>query len=560
MNKFALRISIFMMIFLLACGDDSSSITEPLDESSSSVVKSSSSSKTKKSSSSSSAKSSSGKKTSSSSKKAEQSSSSTNRSSSSVASSSSVNRSSSSVASSASRSSSSSESLTVDPSTVVVDSIIDSRDGKTYKTVKIGTQTWMAENLNFYTPRSYCYDGDGSNCVKYGRLYAWSVAMDSAGTWSASGKGCGYGLTCSPTGTVRGICPSGYHLPDTTEWRILFNAVGGNLVAGAMLRSLGYSFSLEYSSGGRDGYGKYFEFFGDVWFWTSTGAGNYFAFSTHTEFRISGMGLLRNQKEYAYSVRCIKDESSNDSPSSSSTIAKSSDSVAPPLSSSSVIRSSSSISKITVDTSTVVIDSITDARDGQTYRTVTIGSQTWMAQNLNYEVADSYCYYKDSDKCKKYGYGRLYYWSAAMDSAGKWSTNGKGCGFGLKCFPTEPVRGVCPAGWHLPTSAEFYTLYYAAGGINSGLALRASTSWDVGSVGRDKYSFSALAAGMRNNYDGMNKCEYSDEGKAAFFWSSSELDPDQAFYMRLYGSKNKLDITYIYRKKGDAMSVRCVKD
>jgi uncharacterized protein (TIGR02145 family) len=147
-----------------------------------------------------------------------------------------------------------------------------------------------------------------------------------------------------------------------------------------------------------------------------------------------------------------------------------------------------------------------------------------------------------------------------MDSAGKWSTNGKGCGFGLKCFPTEPVRGVCPAGWHLPTSAEFYTLYYAAGGINSGLALRASTSWDVGSVGRDKYSFSALAAGMRNNYDGMNKCEYSDEGKAAFFWSSSELDPDQAFYMRLYGSKNRLDITYIYRKKGDAMSVRCVKD
>ena len=98
---------------------------------------------------------------------------------------------------------------------------------------------------------------------------------------------------------------------------------------------------------------------------------------------------------------------------------------------------------------------LTDSRDGQTYKTVTIGTQTWMAENLNYETANSYCY-KDSAKyCAKYG--RLYTWAAAMDSAGAWSSNGKGCGDGTTCSPTYPLRGVCPSGWHLPTVDEFTT-------------------------------------------------------------------------------------------------------
>ena len=142
------------------------------------------------------------KKTSSSSKKKEQSSSSTNRSSSSVVSSSSDKRSSSSVASSSARSSSSSVSLIVDPSTVVVDSIIDSRDGQTYKTVSIGAQTWMAQNLNYEMESSFCGD-DG--CVRYGRYYKWDAA------------------------TV--ACPSGWHLPTLEEFETLFTAVGGKKIA-----------------------------------------------------------------------------------------------------------------------------------------------------------------------------------------------------------------------------------------------------------------------------------------------------------------------------------------
>ena len=107
--------------------------------------------------------------------------------------------------------------------------LTDARDNKTYKTVVIGSQTWMAENLNYSDSESYagmkgrswCYGGSDYNCTKYGRLYTWAVAMDSAGIFSTNGKNCGSGTTCSPTYPVRGICPEGWHLPDDTEWKTL---------------------------------------------------------------------------------------------------------------------------------------------------------------------------------------------------------------------------------------------------------------------------------------------------------------------------------------------------
>lgn len=114
--------------------------------------------------------------------------------------------------------------------TVETDTIlIDERDGQVYRTVTIGSQTWMAENLNYETDSSYCYNDSASYCDKYGRIYSWVAAQDA--------------------------CPSGYHLPSGDEWQQLIDAVGGKYAeytAGKMLRSKnGWGATMD----GRDGNG-----------------------------------------------------------------------------------------------------------------------------------------------------------------------------------------------------------------------------------------------------------------------------------------------------------------
>ena len=195
---------------------------------------------------------------------------------------------------------------------------------------------------------------------------------------------------------------------------------------------------------------------------------------------------------------------------------------------------------------------LTDSRDGQTYKIVTIGSQTWMAENLNYKTDNSYCYDDETSNCSKYG--RLYTWAAAMDSAGTWSSNGKGCGYGNTCSPTYPVRGVCPTGWHLPTQTEWNTLFTAVGGSSTaGTKLKSTSGWKSSGNGSDDYSFSALPAGDRY-YDG----NYHREGTNAYFWSSTEVNSYNAYSMYLNYGKDYASLYYDNKRIG--FSVRCVMD
>ena len=194
---------------------------------------------------------------------------------------------------------------------------------------------------------------------------------------------------------------------------------------------------------------------------------------------------------------------------------------------------------------------MTDSRDGQTYKTVKIGDQTWMAENLNYEAAASYCYKDDATNCTKYG--RLYTWAAAMDSSETWTTNGKGCGYNKTCSPTYPVRGVCPSGWHLPSRAEWETLFNAVGELAAGKVLKSTSGWISSSNGTDAFGFSALPAGFRD-IDG----NYNFKGSHAHFWSSTEYHSGYAYYMYLLYSRGSayLDLNI----KNDGISVRCLKD
>jgi uncharacterized protein (TIGR02145 family) len=87
----------------------------------------------------------------------------------------------------------------------------DSRDNKVYRKVKIGGQTWMAENLNYAANSSVCYENNADNCAKYGRLYNWATAKQA--------------------------CPTGWHLPSDGEWTTLTDNVGGSETAGTKLKS-----------------------------------------------------------------------------------------------------------------------------------------------------------------------------------------------------------------------------------------------------------------------------------------------------------------------------------
>ena len=453
----------------------------------------------------------------------------------------------------------------VDPSTVVTGEMTDARDGQTYKTVTIGTQTWMAQNLNYETANSVCYNDEASNCTKYGRLYTWAAAMDSVGTWSANGKGCGYEKECLPTYPVRGVCPDGWHLPTSTEFGVLEQAVGGQSTAGKMLKST----SGWYNSGnGTDAYSfAALPVFGEMAiFWSSTEYDSRDAIRMDLLSQYDEIILTQYSRNSGYSVRCVKDEGD---------AVESSSSVTPQSSSSETSVSSSSVPEGYVDPSTVVKGEMTDARDGQTYKTVTIGTQTWMAENLNYAytgvpynyngyTSDSTSWHENNSASDCTKCGRLYTWAVAMDSVGTWSTNGKGCGYGTECAPTYPVRGVCPVGWHLPTSAEFEKLLTAVGGQSTaGKMLKSASGWfeckEKSANGTDAYAFSALSAGYRSDFG-----SYNGVGLGAYFWSSStEGDIYSAYDMGLSceGDDAILDLhkkSGLYKYHG--LSVRCVKD
>jgi uncharacterized protein (TIGR02145 family) len=194
----------------------------------------------------------------------------------------------------------------------------DSRDGKTYKTVKVGDKTWMAENLNFAADGSKCYgeggvvtegiDGEGNpinptklsnaevqaNCAKYGRLYNWATAMKA--------------------------CPAGYRLPSDDEWTALVNYAGGQEKAGNKLKSkagwndngngtddYGWS-ALPGGNGGTDGD---FEDAGNFGYWWSATEddANLANLAWYRRMGYNGEFVFRDSRYKAslFSVRCVED-------------------------------------------------------------------------------------------------------------------------------------------------------------------------------------------------------------------------------------------------------------
>ena len=188
----------------------------------------------------------------------------------------------------------------------------DRRDNHSYLTVKIGTQVWMAENLNYAglsNDTGVCYGSSADSCVKYGRLYTWHEAMAGAASSVATPSG------------VRGICPEGWHVPSNAEWTKLTDTTLSSATAGTQLKSM----SGWNTGNGTDAYGfrvlpaGAIGYFGESggWcdgvvcyrsaFWSSSGSDASDAGYRDFDYGMVSVFSGNTNMSYEISLRCVKD-------------------------------------------------------------------------------------------------------------------------------------------------------------------------------------------------------------------------------------------------------------
>ncbi|MDR0515648.1 MAG: hypothetical protein LBH25_01225 [Fibromonadaceae bacterium] len=469
----------------------------------------------------------------------------------------------------------------------------DARDNKTYKTTKIGAQTWMAQNLN-YSAEGKCYGNLETNCTKYGRLYGWEAASV--------------------------VCPSGWRLPKGEEWQALVDFVRPAIIwkegmsdnygriTGTKLKAKkgwdnngngtdNYEFSA-LPGGQGNSYGDFIGIGFDGTWWSQ----GYYGDDArgwnmyHNDGDVNGSSGESNLR----SIRCVIDEQCNGKSYNPSTQKCSDDGK--------TVLTKCGRSDNYYDASTHFCywrddkiyekcnyhhtyesynvydpkhqfcfrgkgynrvyklcgtqngynpsthfcsdgslkkygEPFTDSRDKKTYKTVKIGTQTWMAENLNYRgtAADTIgkCFDNDTTICNMHG--RLYNFAE--------------------------TKNACPKGWHLPSDKEWATLIkYAGDSLMAAVKLK-SMDWSdiyfdaVGSVGKksgtNDFGFTALPGGSI----GLDGKFYS--AHEGFWWSTTKnywhLDSDD-YYIWPENStepKFKMDID---TKFTAINSIRCIKD
>jgi uncharacterized protein (TIGR02145 family) len=197
---------------------------------------------------------------------------------------------------------------------VTTGTLNDSRDGRSYSTVKVGAQTWMAKNLDYDTEGGRCYDDDPANCEIYGRLYKWATAMGIDSIYNSS--------TWDGSDAMRqGICPAGWHLPSAAEWDILIDYAGGKDSAGTKLKSPEYWRPVTVSgvTPGTDaygfsalpvGFGTFDGGFGAIgifgYWWSATEDAADLAQSRYMSFLGGEVGGFGHPKQDGFAVRCVQ--------------------------------------------------------------------------------------------------------------------------------------------------------------------------------------------------------------------------------------------------------------
>jgi len=420
------------------------------------------------------------------------------------------------------------------------DYFTDLRDHNEYPYVEIGDKYWMAANLDYDAPNSKCYNDIGANCHHFGRLYNFASASEA--------------------------CPAGWTLPTNAEWTALTTAIGGLTGTAAKLKAASgwatngtddVGFAGLPGSYGNLSTGNYSDLsqavteFGSAkggFWWSSTKQAANGAVIRHIGPSSANITSVDNDFSRLYSVRCVKPKPVVVVPSSSSS--------EPEPSSSSV---------------EVEVKYFTDTRDGNIYGYVKIGTQTWMAENLKFYVEGSKCVdpamlpYWDpanwnkapaaertpKDFCDEYPLGRVYSWTMAMK--------------GAESSTAEPsgVQGICPTGWHIPSNAEWSTLFAYAGGtsaVGASNLKSEKTSIDYGwgegyNPGINKYGFSALPLGSVNQADEYNIYPFESTSTSNFMTATQNNATQSKAW-----SLAKSSIVTGNISKNKLHSLRCVKD
>lgn len=224
-----------------------------------------------------------------------------------------------------------------------------------------------------------------------------------------------------------------------------------------------------------------------------------------------------------------------------------------------------------------VYGSLLDPRDKKVYRTVAIGEQTWMAENLSYAAVNSMCgggktLSTDISTGNCAVYGRLYRWSSAMNLDEKYdSVSAAG-------LIKSPHQGVCPTGWHIPDNTDWLALYKTLIAerptIPYDVQMRADSLWryseeDGGDgfvePGQNTVGFNALPAGRTWTNQGTGEISYYDEGVLAYFVSATEMNGG-SFNHTAFFNKVVNWYSYLVSSEGSGMSkivrtsVRCIMD
>ena len=494
-------------------------------------------------------------------------------------------------------------------------------EGNVYATVQIGNQCWMRDNLRTTTspstgtyliPAAYAnytytgkqarwYQNDSTTYapMNYGLLYNWNAAVDTFNTT--------YGETSVNTsssnavfvtfiGPRRGICPAGWHLPSDAEWTQLTNYVSSqseytcdsnsNYIAKALASTEGWNTYTGNCAVGNDsgannatGFsavpaggcgGSSFNtagYYAD--FWSSTQLNSVVAYYRYLYYYDAYVSRNPNYgKDNGRSVRCLRDSGGGGGSESSAVIDSKSCPTAP---------------------------TVTD-HEGNVYATVQIGNQCWTRDNLRtttspstgtylipvsstgytYTGKQAFWYTNDSATYAPMNYGLLYNWNAAVDTFntayGETSVNSNSSNVVSVTF-TGHRRGICPAGWHLPSDAEWTTLTdyvssqseFQCGGNSSYIAkaLASTEGWGTNTnnctVGNDPSTnnatgFSAVPAGI------CVGSSFDYAGYDAGFWSSTQ---DHSYSYGAYSRGLNYGFADVYGgngAKGHGYSVRCLRD